>query len=130
VYYDFKERRIVPTHCEIRTHEWSPGYGAHLKSWLIETSADGKIWREVACEKDNEQLNGCWLTGTFAVAGGGKCRFIQFMNISRNHGGNDCLAISAWEIFGALLESADSSDTAFHVGAGGPPSMGRSHVHT
>jgi hypothetical protein len=65
--YDFKERRIVPTHCTIRTY----GYGAsHLKSWLVETSADGKNWREVAREEDNKQLNGAYFTGTFAVADG------------------------------------------------------------
>jgi hypothetical protein len=102
--YDFKERRIVPTHYAIRMHRWSPGYGAHLRSWLIETLADGKIWQEVAREEDNEQLNGCWLTDTCTVAGGGKCRFIRLVNIGRNHGGNDWLAISGWEIFGGLLE--------------------------
>jgi hypothetical protein len=41
VCYDFKERRIVPTHYAIRTNGTGPGY-AHLKSWLVETSKDGK----------------------------------------------------------------------------------------
>jgi hypothetical protein len=51
--YDFKERRIVPTHSAIRTNGDGPG-NCHLKSWLVETSADGKSWREVAREEDNE----------------------------------------------------------------------------
>jgi hypothetical protein len=40
-----------------------------MKSWLVETSADGKSWREVAREEDSRQLNGRWFTCTFAVAG-------------------------------------------------------------
>jgi hypothetical protein len=48
--YDFKERRIVPTHCTIRTNSSAPGYN-HLKSWLVETSVDGHSWQEVARER-------------------------------------------------------------------------------
>jgi hypothetical protein len=57
VCYDFKERRIVPTHYTIRTYDYGPAGGRHLKSWLVETSADGESWREVAREEDNKQLN-------------------------------------------------------------------------
>jgi hypothetical protein len=44
VCYDFKERRIVPTHNAIRTNLSGPGE-SHLKSWLVEAPADGKSWR-------------------------------------------------------------------------------------
>jgi hypothetical protein len=103
VCYDFKEKRFVPRHYTIRTNQGGPG-GAHLKSWLVETSTDGRRWQELDRQEDNEQLNGTWFTGTFAVAGGGECRFIRLVNIGRNHFGNDCLRISAWEIFGSLIE--------------------------
>jgi hypothetical protein len=103
VCYDLKERIVLPTHYTIRTYWSDPGY-SHLKSWRVETSADGKNWSEVAREKDNEQLNGRYFPGTFAAAGSGVCRFIRLVNISRNHFGDDCLAISAWEIFGRLIE--------------------------
>jgi regulator of replication initiation timing len=101
--YDFKKRRIVPTHYTIRTRRGGPG-GEHLKSWLVETSTDGKHWREVSREEDNYQLNGELFIATFAVAGGGECRFIRLVNIGRNHYRNDGLFISAWEIFGNLIE--------------------------
>jgi hypothetical protein len=101
--YDFKERRIVPTHYTIRTNDGGPG-GQHLKSWLVETSVDGKNWREVAREEDSEQLNGILFTGTFTVTGGEECRFIRLVNIGRNHHGDDMFLISAWEIFGSLIE--------------------------
>jgi hypothetical protein len=103
IYYDFKERRIVPTHYTIRMSAWGPGY-SHLKSWLIETSVDGKSWREVAHEEDNKQLNSQHFTGTFAVAGDGECRFIRLVNIGRNHGRYDQLLIYGWEISGSLVE--------------------------
>jgi hypothetical protein len=67
VCYGFKERRIVPTHYTIRTNIFGPG-NFHLRSWLVETLADGESWREVAHEEDNEQLNGSKFTGTFEVA--------------------------------------------------------------
>jgi hypothetical protein len=101
--YDFKERRIVPTHYSIRTYCSVPD-DWHLKSWLVETSADGKRWREVAREEDNKQLNRCNFTGTFEVADGGECRFIRLVNIGRNHYGRDDICISACEIFGSLVE--------------------------
>jgi hypothetical protein len=101
--YDFKERRVVPTHYTIRPNSHGPG-NPHLKSWLAETSADGKIWREVAREEDNEQLNGSLRTGTFVVAGAGKGCFMRLVNKGKNHGGDDCLLISAWEILGRLAE--------------------------
>jgi hypothetical protein len=78
VCYDFKKRRIVPTHYAIRTN-WSDPGGDHLKSWLVEMSAHGKGWREVAREEDKKQLNGMWFTGTFPVADGGECRFIRLV---------------------------------------------------
>jgi hypothetical protein len=103
VCYDFKGRRIVPTHYAIRTCPGGAG-GSHLKSWLVETSTDGKSWREVAREENNMELNGRKFTKTFAVAGGGECRFIRLVNIGRNQYGQSAIYISAWEIFGSLVE--------------------------
>jgi hypothetical protein len=101
--YNFKEGKVAPTHYTVRTNHCNPGQ-PHLKSWLVETWADGENWREVAREEDNEQLNGKFFTGTFAVVDGRECRFIRLVNIGRNHRGDDMLAISAWEIFGSLVE--------------------------
>jgi hypothetical protein len=102
VCYDFNERRIVPTHYTIRTYGNGPG-GPHLKSWLVETSLNGKSWREVAREEDNMQLNGSLFASTFTLAGA-KCRFIQLVNIGGTHYGDNCLWISPREIFRNLIE--------------------------
>jgi hypothetical protein len=103
VCYDFKQTTIVPSHYAIRTNGNGPGH-AHMKSWLIETSADGENWLEIDQRGNTADLNGESLTGTFAVAHCDVCRFIRLVNIGRNHYGDDCLCISAWEIFGAILE--------------------------
>jgi hypothetical protein len=55
-------------------------------------------------EEDEKELKGMCFTVIFAVARAGKCRFIRLVNTRRNNFGNDCLAISAWEIFGSLIE--------------------------
>jgi hypothetical protein len=93
----------VPTHYTVRTNREGRDC-EHLKSWLLETSVDGKRWRQVAREEDNRQLNGPSFIGTFAVAGSGECRFIRLVNIGRNHLMNDDFSISAWEISGSLFE--------------------------
>jgi hypothetical protein len=70
VCYDFKEKRIAPTHYAIRTNWSDPPGGCHLKSWLVETSVDAENWREVAREKNNNQLNGCLFTDRHIWGGG------------------------------------------------------------
>jgi hypothetical protein len=59
----------------------------HLKSWLVETSVDGKVWREVDHLENNDQLNSVWFTPMFAITGGEICRFTRLVNISKNHYG-------------------------------------------
>jgi hypothetical protein len=101
--YDFKERKIVPTHYAIRSNGGDMGWH-HLRSWLVETSADGENWQEVAREENNKQLNGRYFTGIFVIGDSRECRFIRLVNIGRNHIGSDHLQISAWEIFGTLID--------------------------
>jgi hypothetical protein len=101
--YDFKERRIVPTHSAIHTCADHPG-SAHLKSWLVETSADWQTWREASREEKNKQLNGAYLSATFLVADGEEFCLIRLVNIGKNHTGSGWLFIYAWKIFGSLLE--------------------------
>jgi hypothetical protein len=100
--YGFNQM-TVPTHYADRTNWGGPG-AAHPKSWLVETSVDGKRWRQVAREENTEQPNGEHFAGTFPVAGAEKCSFIRLVNIGRSPKGTDILAIPAWEIFGTLIE--------------------------
>jgi hypothetical protein len=65
---------------------------------------EGRSWREVDHQGDNTHLKGVYFTATLAVAGGGECRFIRLANIAKNHFGVDNLVVSAWEIFGSIIE--------------------------
>jgi hypothetical protein len=96
-------------HYAIRTNVHGPGW--HLKSWLVQTLADGENWQEVGRKEDNWHLSGFMFTADgpaftaiFAAADGVECRFIWLMNIGRSCPGNDSSIISAWQIFGNLLE--------------------------
>jgi hypothetical protein len=103
--YDFKNRRIVPTHYAIRTTG-----NSSLRSWLVETSLDGEHWVEIDHKENNAKLNGYRVTKTFAVRAAGKCRYIRLVNVGSNHQGNDCLSISAFEIFGKLSDGTPASN--------------------
>jgi hypothetical protein len=111
---DFTKRRTVPTHYATRTNHLGSG-DSHLRSWLVETSEDGKNWREVARKEGNNQFNGPDFIAMFAVADGGEFRFIRLVNIGTSHNRrNDKLTISAWKIFGSLIgaPARDSSSSS------------------
>jgi hypothetical protein len=101
--YDFKARKVVPTHYAIRSFSGEPGC-SHLKAWVVEQSMDGDNWLVIDNKEDNNELNGKVITKVFRVVVSEPCRYIRLVNIGMNHMGNDTLMISAWEIFGTLLE--------------------------
>jgi hypothetical protein len=100
--YDFKERRIIPTHYTLRSNEYPDG--CDLKSWVIEVSKDGSLWTEVDRHEDNMQLKGMFKTQSFGLKSCGEVRFIRVRQIGPNHLGTDNLALANFEIFGTLLE--------------------------
>jgi hypothetical protein len=113
VCYDFRRRRIVPTHYSITS--WA-GYvscsmswvgcvgGEHLKNWAVEISSNGQDWIEIDVRENNCELNDGESTKTFEITRSQECRLIRLINIGRNHAGSDALVISAFEIFGRMIE--------------------------
>jgi len=100
--YDFKERKVVPTHYSLRSHLGCKG--AHMMNWIVEQSADGQNWTEI---DRKENCTGLFRKGfplTCPVSGGVDCRFIRLVNVGKNSAGSDCMSISGWEIFGLLIE--------------------------
>jgi hypothetical protein len=104
--YDFKARRIVPTHYSIRSLYCGGVNRGNPKSWLVEVSSDGTNWTEIDHRENNAELNDRNVTRTFQVSQSEEGRFIRLVNIGRNHHGNDCLSISGFEVFGTLIERA------------------------
>jgi hypothetical protein len=97
--YDFKNRRVLPTHYAIRTSR-----GAFIQSWAVDVSDDGQQWIQVDRRDDVSETNAAHTVTRFDVPNGIECRFVRLVNIGRNHRRDDCLWISAFEIFGALIE--------------------------
>jgi hypothetical protein len=72
--HDFAERKLVPTHYTLRAYGGSGGH--HVKSWLVETSADGETWRQVAREANNNWLLArFWLQMAQSGASSGRWTF-------------------------------------------------------
>jgi hypothetical protein len=95
--WDFHEMRVRPTHYTIRSY-W-------LKSWVIESSLDGEGWTEIDRKTNNQDFKAhAWETASFAVSKSAECRFIRLTQTGKRHYPDDCLSISAFELFGTLLE--------------------------
>jgi hypothetical protein len=101
--YDFKDRRIIPSHYSIRSYDAGEGNG-HPKNWVVEVSADGDKWTVIDRRENSRDLNGKNITRTFAVGRREECRFVRLVNIARNWYGDDGLCISVWDIFGSISQ--------------------------
>jgi hypothetical protein len=110
---DFGERRVRPTNYAIRRVEYFQGDGTHLKSWIVESSLDGEDWAEIDRRTDNYDLCQDSPVVAFDVSNSAECRFIRLTQIGENHNGDDHLSISAFELFGTLLEPPGDQHTLF-----------------
>jgi hypothetical protein len=103
IQYDFKNRRVRPTHYTIFAHLnlwW-------LRSWVLEGSlnASDDSWDELDRHDDDTTMNMEHTIGTFPVTRSGEYRFIRLRQTGKNNGGNyDHLILLAFEIFGELIE--------------------------
>jgi hypothetical protein len=83
----------------------------HPRSWVVGVSADGASWTEVDHREHNSELNRSNAARTFAVRRREAGRIVGLVNIGRNHRGDDCLCISAFEIFGDLIGPIDGTES-------------------
>jgi hypothetical protein len=95
--WDFHEMCVRPTHYTIES--------ASLKSWVVESSLDFVNWTEIDRRTDNEDFkSNHFVPASFTVSKSEDCRFIRLTQTGKGHDGRDDLAVSAFELFGALLE--------------------------
>jgi hypothetical protein len=59
---------------------------------------------EIDRRENNDELNEMCVMATFGVMLKQECRFLRFVNVGRNHWGDNKLRIAAWEIFGGLFK--------------------------
>jgi hypothetical protein len=99
--WDFRERRIRPTHYTIAC--------PYLKSWVIEGSLDGlrDNWTEIDRQTNNQDFTNVKdhsRMASFACSNHQEFRFIRLTQTDHNHTGDDYLSIYTVEFFGALSE--------------------------
>ena len=101
--YDFKDMRVKPSSYTIKTYPYGAGC-AHLKSWVLEGSTDGKSW-EVLDSRNTHDLNyqnastTCEITAAYHQG----FRLIRLRQKGQNHLGTDTLIVAAFELFGTLF---------------------------
>jgi hypothetical protein len=103
--YDFKSRRVTPSHYSIRC--LSSSY--HLRSWVLEGSVDGSSWRALDDQANNATMTPTHQIGTFSIPHSFQCRFIRLRQTGKTADGSDHLVLFAFEIFGLLREGNPSS---------------------
>jgi hypothetical protein len=104
--YNFRQRAIISVCYTIRSQmnrgKKSEADNRFLKSWMVEGSKNGKSWVPIDCRDDRVELCGYGAVGTFNISERDLCHYIRLTNIGANSAGDDCPAISALEIFGAV----------------------------
>jgi hypothetical protein len=98
--YDFKTRKVRPTHYSIHAH--SSNY--YLRSWIFEGSIDGSTWIELDHHTDDQTTNSSHPIGTFSISKHFEFQIVRLRQTGVNANGNHHLILYAMEIFGYLIE--------------------------
>jgi hypothetical protein len=99
--FDFQSRRVKPTHYTLPSNKREPDV-YHLKNWVVEGSRDGSSWIEIDRREKNSDLNSSFAIKTFAVSKIDTFQMIRLRQIGPNHGNDNCLYVTALEIFRSL----------------------------
>ena len=101
--FHFKEGKILFDSYTLKTYHGSKNY-AHLKSWILEVSNDGKNYQEVDRHENCDLLNGPLRKSTFKVSISTPQRFVRLTQIGPNWLNNNCLILNQIEFSGFLYE--------------------------
>lgn len=102
--FDFKDRRVVPTHYTVKSVNWGVN-NHHPKSWQIEGSIDNSSWETIDEEKNCTFLNGKSHVHTFAMnhPTSTEFRYIRMRQTDKNWCGCNYLIFDSFEIYGRLI---------------------------
>jgi hypothetical protein len=100
--YNFKSQKVQVTSYSIRSYDY--GGGSHPRSWVLEGSLDGNQWVVLDRREDETSLKEMNQVAEFSVATVGRAQFIRLRQTEKNWHGTQCLAMSAFEIYGILEE--------------------------
>jgi hypothetical protein len=101
--YDFKDRRVRPTHYSINSYS-----GYYIRSWIVEGSIDNANWIPLDRHEGDPKIDLNHRTGTFAIPilEDVDYKFIRLRHTGRTADGTDYLIITGFELFGYLIESS------------------------
>ena len=103
--YDFKERKVCPTHYSIR----SRSCGGHApKNWIIEGSNDAKNWKTLDSRQEINGLHSGNTVITFDIKSqpnnNESFQYLRIQLTGTNTSGYHHLTFSALEFFGTLIK--------------------------
>ncbi|KAK8842759.1 hypothetical protein M9Y10_025623 [Tritrichomonas musculus] len=102
VCFNFKNKKVKLTNYSIRSNINGQN-GHHLKSWVIETSNDGKVWNQIDQRVNCPTLNGSLAVGTFDVKDNDYSQYVRIHQTDKPWGG-DALFFYYIEFYGYLIE--------------------------
>ena len=106
IYYDFKERRVIPKGYSLKCA--GQREGSNPKSWVIEVSNDEtkNVWKEIDRRDNIKELIGKYTSMNFKISHVPResFRFLRLRQTGKNSDGNDQLKLVSLEIFGTLIE--------------------------
>jgi hypothetical protein len=97
--WDFRERRVIVTGYAIQAYRHS-----HPRGWKIQGSNDETNWVTLHSQEGNENLKTAFAIASWDVENTQAFRIIRLSQTQNNHYDGEYLELSAFEIFGTLLE--------------------------
>lgn len=103
--YDFKDKKIVPTHYTIRTRRNSNIHNP--SSWIIEVANKDGEWKTIDSQNNVPFLNNDTIQ-TYKInkklAENEGYRYIRFKQLNNNNGGSFNLYLAGLEFFGKIID--------------------------
>lgn len=104
--YDFKEKKVRPTHYAIRSKPYNSG-DRHPRFWVIEGSNDGNEWKTLDSRNDINDLNGKNIIHVYEIQEKlEKNEFYKCLRIrqtGKNAANNYYFGFSSLEYFGSII---------------------------
>jgi hypothetical protein len=106
VVYDFKDYLVIPTHYEIRSAANMSPRAGHPKSWILEASADGALWKKLDEKSNCDKLDATDVIVAFPLpVEPTPYRFFRLTMTQPVGPDNWAFTFSGWEFYGTLLGS-------------------------
>lgn len=109
VLYDFKERKVKPSHYTIMSDHWIDSLPGRFRpqSWVIEGSNDKQYWTKLDVHLNDKSLDSQSVIKTFSIQNNNNNEYFQYLRIRQtdiNTGGDHILRFSSLEYFGSIIE--------------------------